>query len=300
MNGIQAEINNVLSAAGITPSTGSSTQLRDAIQALTRIKLQANTTLYVATTGSDTTGTGTSGNPFATLTTAWNYAVGSLDLNGYNLTFQLANGTYAAQTVTGNLHGYTGQTITVIGNTSTPASVIIAGTSAVAVSAVRATPFIIRSMKITSTGTAGTFSTGGIGILSMQGSNVSFGNIEFGACGYAHLYASSNASIGTYATTASSVTYTVSGDAAYHMVGSDGGVCSNAGAAVTLSGTRAFTAFALASFGEVFSYSNTYTGSATGSRYLATLGGIISTNGGGASALPGNAAGTTSNGGQYV
>jgi len=43
----------------------------------------------------------------------------------------------------------------------------------------------------------------------------------------------------------------------------------------------------------------TYSGSATGARYVASGNGVIYT-GGGASYFPGNAAGSTSTGGQYI
>jgi hypothetical protein len=54
--------------------------------------LSRDVTLYVATTGSDVTGTGTSGNPYKTIT----YALNTLprDLGGYNSNINIAAGTY--------------------------------------------------------------------------------------------------------------------------------------------------------------------------------------------------------------
>lgn len=54
------------------------------------------------------------------------------------------------------------------------------------------------------------------------------------------------------------------------------------------------SSFARAGAGE------TITGTVTGTRYVATLNGVFSTNGGGANYFPGTVAGTTSYGGQYV
>lgn len=74
------------------------------------------------------------------------------------------------------------------------------------------------------------------------------------------------------------------------------------GITVTLSGTPAFSvAFATASrAGVVQVNANTYSGSATGTRYAASTNGVIFTNtGGSATYLPGNGAGTTATGGQY-
>ena len=45
---------------------------------------------------------------------------------------------------------------------------------------------------------------------------------------------------------------------------------------------------------------NTFSGSATGKRFEATVNGVIYSSGAGASYLPGNAAGTTATGGQYI
>jgi hypothetical protein len=47
-----------------------------------RIKLLSSATFYVATTGNDTTGVGTSGSPWLTLQKAYNYICSALDLGG--------------------------------------------------------------------------------------------------------------------------------------------------------------------------------------------------------------------------
>lgn len=75
----------------------------------TRIKMASNTylsanlTLYVATTGNDTTGTGTSVNPYATISKA--LSVVPKNLNGYDATIQLAGGTYTDNIFIDGLHG---------------------------------------------------------------------------------------------------------------------------------------------------------------------------------------------------
>jgi HK97 family phage major capsid protein len=50
----------------------------------------------------------------------------------------------------------------------------------------------------------------------------------------------------------------------------------------------------------VHAFGHTFSGSATGTRYLANGNAVVFTNGGGASYLPGNAAGSTATGGQYL
>jgi hypothetical protein len=44
----------------------------------------------------------------------------------------------------------------------------------------------------------------------------------------------------------------------------------------------------------------TFSGNATGARYSALLNGVLYTGGGGANYFPGNAAGSTGSGGQYL
>jgi hypothetical protein len=100
--------------------------------------------------------------------------------------------------------------------------------------------------------------------------------------------------------------YTISGQAGFHYdCGSAGGTIAVSGAvAITLTGTPAFTTFAQCALNGVINIPSgqlTYSGSATGQRYGANLGGIINTSGGGASYFPGNSAGTNNSGsGQYA
>jgi hypothetical protein len=71
----------------------------------------------------------------------------------------------------------------------------------------------------------------------------------------------------------------------------------------TLTGTPNFTgAFAQSSLGGIITTntSHSFSGLATGSRYSATVNGIINTFGAGATFLPGDAGGSTATGGQYI
>ena len=71
---------------------------------------------------------------------------------------------------------------------------------------------------------------------------------------------------------------------------------------ITMSGSRAFSgAFAACTNrGGMTVFVLTKSGSATGKYYGVTLNGVINTFGAGATALFGNAAGTTATGGQYA
>jgi len=68
------------------------------------IKLTANKTLYVATTGSDTTGDGTSAKPFATIQKAIDII--PKNLGGFQGTINVSAGTYSGFTMQGYHNGY--------------------------------------------------------------------------------------------------------------------------------------------------------------------------------------------------
>ena len=118
--------------------------------------------------------------------------------------------------------------------------------------------------------------------------------MNFGACSATHADAELNAHI------IFDSNYAISGAAAVHWNAVTNGIIQVIGHTITLSGTPAFSAaFAWVSGGFVYAPINTFSGSATGSRYSVQLNGIISTAGGGANYLPGNSAGSTATGGQY-
>lgn len=83
--------------------------------------LTANLTLYVATTGNDTTGTGTSGNPYATISKV--LSVVPKNLNGYDVTIVVSNGTYTEDITASGFHGGT-----IIISRSDVATIVINGT----------------------------------------------------------------------------------------------------------------------------------------------------------------------------
>ena len=95
--------------------------------------------------------------------------------------------------------------------------------------------------------------------------------------------------------------YAISGASPMHWAARSGGVITADARTVTLSGTPAFaTAFASNQNATVLCGAMTFSGSATGVRYSASLNGAINAAGGGANYLPGNAAGSTATGGQYA
>lgn len=102
-----------------------------------RIVLSANTTLHVATSGSDDN-QGSLAEPFATMTGAWNYIQRRLDTNGFDVRVEVAPGTYnrglsAGGQILGNGWVY------FVGSPSNPAAVVINDPIGPAIEAVHAT-----------------------------------------------------------------------------------------------------------------------------------------------------------------
>jgi hypothetical protein len=95
--------------------------------------------------------------------------------------------------------------------------------------------------------------------------------------------------------------YKIIGGAGYHIF-IQSGMCFHEACAITLTGTPAFSgAFATVMNGGVLQCVSFFAGGgATGPRYSAYANGVINVNGQGVNILPGNAAGSTATGGQYV
>lgn len=254
---------------------------------LGREKLAANRTYYVRTDGNDSN-TGlvdSSGGAFLTIQKAIDVSA-ALDCSIYNITIRVADGTYVANTITcKNILG--SGTVTIQGNTTTPANVVIDGGFS---KTTPGTTYFINGFKLTKSSGSAT-----IAFSVANGASISAGYINFGTGFTYHIYCASG---GAFNMTTS---YTISGGANVHIFCRDASVVTIATSAViTLSGTPAFTTFAWALIlGMIVSSGMTYTGSATGKRYNVTNNSVIYTNGGGASYFPGDAAGTASTGGDY-
>ncbi|MCF3638733.1 hypothetical protein LXM94_01945 [Rhizobium sp. TRM95111] len=254
--------------------------------------LAANRTYYVSTTGSDSNDGLTSGTAWATLQHAWDFVLANINLAGYNITIDVEDGTYtSALTASGVLTGAPGPgSFQIVGNTGTPANVVLS-TAGDCIRSSNNAQIMVRGMRLTSSG-ASCFATS-------RGGTLEFDTIEFNTAAVSHINASGGSLVtfnGAYSIVgASPFHYQVTNKAllAYGTVGS---------AIVTLTGTPAFTQFAFCSLSALIGINSglvTYSGSATGSRYTAILGGNIYTFGGGANYFPGNSAGSTATGGLY-
>lgn len=252
-----------------------------------REKLTANTTFYVATTGSDSNDGRTVGTPFLTIQAAINHISTSIDCNNYNPTIQIADGTYAENVSTRQIIGTA--SVSLIGNTSTPANVVISPASGTAVQS--ATPGLNISISGVTLST-----TNGTAIHAVYTGRVTIaGEIVFGACGTGtHIYSDR---CGLVEITSN---YTISGSAAYHYRAVSGSRIAGASRTVTLTGTPAFTNFALtATNATLETTSFTFSGAATGSRYSCITNSVISV-GGSSTYFPGSTAGSTATSGVYA
>lgn len=275
-----------------------------------RIRLTGNLNIYVSPTGSDVNNSGLSlASPFATLQRAWTAIITNYDVNGFQITVNVANGTYSAGvscfgSVVGSVGGISNSTsqppppVAWLGNPSSPSSCVVSVTNANCFNAASGCVISVSGFKLISTGTAVDYTQVGCGLYASFSSGIQFDHCDFGSCSDTHI-ASTVSSI----VESKGAPYTISGSAPNHMRAFNNSYITTSGSAVTLTGTPAFsTAFATAQYGGIIyinSATSPFSGSATGSRYQAILNGVIQTSGGGASFFPGNAVGTTATGGQY-
>jgi hypothetical protein len=140
-------------------------------------------------------------------------------------------------------------------------------------------------------------SSAAIGLAAQYGGTVSVGGaMEYGACGVAQIYTE------RFGRITISANYKISGGSLSHVQALTYGYVLDVTNTITITGTPAFsngfvncTRFALTEL-----TGNTFSGSATGSRYIVTSGAGINTFGGGSSYLPGNSAGSATSPGWYA
>ncbi|MDQ2080248.1 DUF2793 domain-containing protein [Xanthobacteraceae bacterium Astr-EGSB] len=264
-----------------------------------RQTLTAARTYHVdGATGSDANSGRTAGSPFATIQKAIDTAA-TLDLSIYDVTIQLAPGTYS--TTTGNvLKSAVGAgRIVIVGDETVPANVVVVTSGAMA-SASHAnffargvrTTYAIRGVQLKSTASGAPVALGVQG-----GSHVEFQNVDF-STGFTQQIRTVDPGSVSKATG----NYAISAGAGIHVNGSILALADISGVTVTLVGTPAFsTGFAVASnIGVISANGASFAGAATGVRYSCTTNSYINAGGSGANFLPGSSSGSTSAGGQYV
>jgi len=253
--------------------------------------LTAARTYYVRTDGSNSNdGTAnTSGGAFLTIQKAIDIAT-TLDNGGFDITIRIGSGTFTGANV---LKSFVGSgNITIRGDNNDMTSTVISTTSANCFGTTSAVigDYKLQYMKLQTT-TAGSC----LVVASGQGI-LSFNNINFGAAAWDHI------AVGSGCRVTATGNYTISGSANSHYAAADTGLIVSQSITITLSGTPNFViAFAFSSrVSSMLANALTFSGSATGKRYDVQTNALIFTGGGGANYFPGNSAGTTATGGQYV
>lgn len=182
------------------------------LSTVTRERLAADRTYYVRTDGSDSnTGlANTSGGAFLTIQKAINM-IAALDIGTYNVTIQVADGTYTGTiAVVGPWLG--SGTVTLQGNNGTPSNVLISTGANIACVVSAGGRLTIKDMKLQATG-------GGLFLLqATTKGNINFGNLDIGQCTSQQIRAQDNGAI-----TCDS-NYTISAGAANHWAATAGGV----------------------------------------------------------------------------
>ena len=250
--------------------------------------LTASRTYYFRSDGSDSnTGlVNSAGGAFLTIQKAIDTVAG-LDCSIYDVTIQGgATGTYAPIT----LKTFLGSgKVTIVGDTTTPANYVIASTSADGVGGSNVLGrYKIEGFKFTNA-TYGSH-------IKLYNTYLEVGANDYGAATTAHIWLEQNAYVEATAN------YTISGGASRHLFATTGGVFVCSAKTITLTGTPAFSsATIIASRTGVFNLpGNTYSGAATGTRYIISYNAVADVAGGGATYLPGNAGGIATTGGQYA
>jgi hypothetical protein len=252
-----------------------------------REQLAANRIYYVRTDGSDGNNglVNSSGGAFLTIQKAID-TVAALDLSIYNVTIQVADGTYGgAVLVSGPWIG--SGTVTLQGNTSTPANALLSTGASDCITVIAGGTLIVTGFKLTNSGAF---------LLHASSGSIRFSLLTFGACGSQQVRVTDGGRM------LASGNYSIDGGAGNHWSALGNGIVRVQSKTITLTGTPAFSlAFANADLSStVLVNGNSFSGSATGARYSATNNAVISSGGAGATYLPGNAAGSTGSGGQYI
>jgi len=256
-----------------------------------REALTANRTYFVRTDGSNSN-TGlvdSAGGAFLTIQKAVDVAA-TKDLNGFTLTVQVRDGTYAASVTLKNVVGFTTPgDLTIVGNITTPTNVVLQGQ-------VFATN-LNSAWRITAMRIGG---AGAQACLNITNADVEFGTIDFGTCTQAQIWLRNGGAVSCY-----TFAYTISAGSGYHIRLEQQGIVVISGSTITLTGTPAFTsAFAGAGIvgggSTIQAHLITFSGAATGPRYGVSNNAVIYTGGGGANYFPGNSAGSASAGGLYL
>ena len=250
--------------------------------------LEADRAYYVRTDGSDSNdGLSNSGSgAFLTIQKALDVVKNTVNLNGYNVTIMVGNGTYTAGgSVIGPFIG--NGAVGVLGDLSTPSNVSVSVTGGDCFSLEKGASLLVSGLKLSTT-------TSGSCLRCYTNSNLAATSNDFGACASSHIEVGQSSYVGIAGN------YEITGGAVSHYhVGSEGTLAITSGT-VTLTGVPSFSAyFAGVKKGEMTCKSTTFSGTATGYRFVVHKGGLIDVGANSTTYFPGNVAGLINSGGVY-
>lgn len=226
-------------------------------------RLTADRTYYVAPTGNDGNDGLTPATPFATIQFAVNLVTKQLDMRGFTVSIQLADGSYAPFQVSGAGIGQASiGSLNIQGNLTTPGNVILQGAPPLA-SAVHGGGFALSGARLAPTSGGGAMSA------NMSG-RINYSTLEFAAHSGPHVQCLS----GSFVLVNGS--YTILGSASVHWTVSTNStlICAQP---VTLTGTPAFSFGFLecAASASMNIFGASFAGAATGRRFLISGGAVV-------------------------
>ena len=254
--------------------------------------LTADRDYYIDPAGDDNNTGLTVGDPFLTIQKGVDVA-SSLDFGIYSVNINLANGTYSLSSPVSFKNIVGGGRLNIIGDAVTPGNVVIQNStpgSLFGLSQISATVRFDGMRLVIPGAVPGTNSIVAIG----KKVTVQYRNIDF-ADSSVHI-------VNDGADVTAIGNYEISATAERHIWVLRNGRMNTDFVTVTLTGTP-FWSSVFCRVEAVSSYTAgamTFTGSATGKRFEIEQNGVVSNTGGGATYFPGNVAGTTATGGQYL
>ncbi|HXI76108.1 MAG TPA: hypothetical protein VNH21_03175 [Steroidobacteraceae bacterium] len=230
---------------------------------------------------------GTTHGAFKTVQAAYNALTTRYDTGGQNVTISFNNNDTQGLVITFPWAG--GGQLAIQGPGGSPPSIGLVPSSGSGITVLAPLPATLFLLN---------FKVSGLlyGVSLQAPGKISVKNLNFAATGTAHISA-----LVPGASIVANGSYTISGGAAIHWYAALGGNITMQ-IPLTLSGTPAFSAAFAASdtISLVYAGGASYSGSATGSRYFVNNNAVVNTGtSGNPNALPGNSAGTASNGGIY-
>ena len=254
-------------------------------------RLAANRTYYVATTGSNSN-SGLTGYPFLTIQYALDFVSKNIDCNGYEITISVADGTYAENVV---MPLVTGANALYIIGTSIDNTKILPPSGKCITTELQNNPCVLY------VSTMHLYAVAAAQLNAANRSAIMFSGISFGG-NATNLGTALQASYGGVIYSYSTAACKINGNLWYFASAATDGKIQFGSIPFTVTAASAFTAFANSTLGSyIQSAGCTWSGSAvTGNRYAVASNAIINVGGGSATYFPGNVAGTSATGGQYV